>query len=180
MKNWPEPFGLVMIEAMACGTPVVGFRCGSVPEVVKEGVSGFVVETVDQAAAAVARVASLDRANVRAAFENRFAIERAVHEYVEIYQQLIASFAPLKRFRKPSGERKRETSDPKKILVPRTQPIQTMRVGVGGKPSAKARDTLRRPVAEPSQIVRNAAGETLSDDGVSESLIGSGKSPDTP
>jgi hypothetical protein len=176
--DWPEPFGLVMIEAIACGTPVIGFRCGSVPEVVEEGVSGFVVETVDQAAAAVARVASLDRANVRAAFEHRFTIERAVHEYVEIYQQLIASFAPLKRFRKASGERKRETSNPKNILVPRMPMIQTTRVGVGGKPSAKARYSVRRPVAE--QIVRNAAGETPSNDGGGEPLIGSSKSPGAP
>ncbi len=64
--DWPEPFGLVMIEAMACGTSVIGFRCGSVPEVVKNGVSGFVVEAVNQTAAAVKQVAGLDRASVRA------------------------------------------------------------------------------------------------------------------
>src|SRR6516162_6185887 len=175
--DWPEPFGLVMIEAMACGTPVIAFRCGSVPEVVEEGVSGFVVETVDRAAAAVARVPNLDRASVRAAFEHRFTIERAARQYVETYRQLIASFAPLKRFRKASDERKRETSNPKKILVPRMQPIQTMRVGVGGKPSAKARDSLSRPIAEPSEmrVVRNAAGETLSNDGAKrhETRVGS-------
>src|SRR6516162_8011383 len=175
--EWPEPFGLVMIEAMACGTPVIAFKCGSVPEVVEEGVSGFVVETVNQAAAAVARVPSLDRASVRAAFEHRFTIERAAREYVEIYRQLIASFTPLKRFRKASDERKRETSNPKKILVPRMQPIQTMRVGVGGEPSAKARDSLSRPIAEPSEmrVVRNAAGETLSNDGAKrhETRVGS-------
>jgi glycosyltransferase involved in cell wall biosynthesis len=178
--DWPEPFGLVMIEAMASGTPVIGFRCGSVPEVVKEGVSGFVAETVEQATAAVARIASLDRANVRAAFEHRFTIERAAREYVEIYQRLIASFAPLKRFRRASGERKRETSNPKNTLVPRMPVIQTTRVGVRGKPSAKARDSLRRTVAGPSQIGWNTAGETLSNDGISEPLIGSSKSPDAP
>jgi hypothetical protein len=149
---------------------------------VEEGVSGFVVETVDQAAAAVARVPSLDRASVRGAFEHRFTIERAAREYVEIYHQLIASFAPLKRFRKASGEHKRETSNPKKILVPRMQPIQTMRLGVGGKPSAKARDSLSRPIAEPSEmrVVRNAAGEALSNDGAKryETRVGSSKLPD--
>jgi glycosyltransferase involved in cell wall biosynthesis len=98
--DWPEPFGLVMIEAMACGTPVIAFRCGSVPEVVEEGVSGFVVETVNQAAAAVARVASLDRSNVRAAFEHRFTIERAARDYLQLYQQLISSHARSTRFEK--------------------------------------------------------------------------------
>ena len=116
--DWPEPFGLVMIEAMACGTPVIAFRCGSVPEVVEEGVSGFVVETVNQAAAAVARVASLDRSNVRAAFEHRFTIERAAREYLQLYQQLISSHARSTRFRKANGERKREGSRPKNTLVP--------------------------------------------------------------
>ena len=98
--DWPEPFGLVMIEAMACGTPVIGFRCGSVPEVVEDGVSGFVVESVDQAAAAVARVSSLDRANVRAAFEHRFTIERAARDYLEIYHELISSRARRRDFEK--------------------------------------------------------------------------------
>jgi glycosyltransferase involved in cell wall biosynthesis len=101
--DWPEPFGLVMIEAMACGTPVIGFRCGSVSEVVQDGVSGFVVETVDQAAAAVARVPSLDRANVRAAFDHRFTIERTAHDYLEIYDGLIRSVALSTRRSKSKG-----------------------------------------------------------------------------
>jgi glycosyltransferase involved in cell wall biosynthesis len=63
--DWPEPFGLVMIEAMSCGTPVIAFRRGSVPEIVEEGTSGFIVETVEQAVAAARRIASLDRAKVR-------------------------------------------------------------------------------------------------------------------
>ena len=63
--DWPEPFGLVMIEAMACGTPVVAFRCGSVPEVMRDGVSGYVVDTLDEAVAATARVVELPRAGVR-------------------------------------------------------------------------------------------------------------------
>ena len=64
--DWPEPFGLVMIEAMACGTPVIAFPCGSVPEVIDDGVTGFLVESVDEAAAAVPAAAALDRARVRA------------------------------------------------------------------------------------------------------------------
>jgi Glycosyl transferases group 1 len=86
--DWPEPFGLVMIEAMACGTPVVAFRRGSVPEILEDGTSGFVVDTIEQAARAVARIASLDRAKVRAEFERRFTVERMARDYVEIYRTL--------------------------------------------------------------------------------------------
>jgi glycosyltransferase involved in cell wall biosynthesis len=85
---WPEPFGLVMIEAMACGTPVIAFACGSVPEVIEPGVSGYIVHSVDEAVAAVGSVATLPRAGVRAAFEARFTVERMAREYVRIYQAL--------------------------------------------------------------------------------------------
>ena len=71
---WPEPFGLVMIEAMACGTPVIGFRRGSVSEVLKHGVTGFIVQTVEEAVGAVNNISSIDRAQVRATFERRFSV----------------------------------------------------------------------------------------------------------
>jgi glycosyltransferase involved in cell wall biosynthesis len=83
--DWPEPFGLVMIEAMACGTPVIAFRRGSVPEVLKEGTSGFIVDTVEQAAAVVEQAASLDRDMVRAEFEARFTSERMANDYLNLY-----------------------------------------------------------------------------------------------
>ncbi len=86
--DWPEPFGLVMIEAMACGTPVVAFRSGSTPEVVDDGATGFLVDDVEGAAAAVARLAELSRAKVRARFEERFAIERVAEDYLSIYRAL--------------------------------------------------------------------------------------------
>ncbi len=89
--EWPEPFGLVMIEAMACGTPVVAFRRGSVPEVITEGVTGFVVEDVAGAVAAVDRVSAIDRRGCRAAFEERFVAARMVANYLEIYDHLIAA-----------------------------------------------------------------------------------------
>jgi glycosyltransferase involved in cell wall biosynthesis len=145
--DWPEPFGLVIIEAMACGTPVIGFRCGSVPEVVEEGVSGFVVKTVDQAAAAVARVASLDRANVRAAFEHRFTIERTARDYLKIYHQLISSRARPTRFRKANGERKREASRPKNTLVlgPHPIAIETNITGPVANYRPKVRGSAMRP-----------------------------------
>jgi glycosyltransferase involved in cell wall biosynthesis len=87
--DWPEPFGLVTIEAMACGTPVIAFRCGSVPEVIEDGVTGFIVNTVDEAVAAVGRLDALDRAKVRACFAERFSVERMAEQYVEIYRGLM-------------------------------------------------------------------------------------------
>ncbi len=86
--DWPEPFGLVMIEAMACGTPVIAFRSGSVPEVVDDGVTGFVVDSIEQASEAVSRIPKIDRAAVRAAFEERFTVERMARDYLKIYASL--------------------------------------------------------------------------------------------
>jgi glycosyltransferase involved in cell wall biosynthesis len=86
--DWPEPFGLVMIEAMACGTPVIAFRCGSIPEVVDHGRSGFIVDTVDEAVDAVAKLDALDRRSVRATFGERFTVERMAHDYCAIYEKL--------------------------------------------------------------------------------------------
>lgn len=86
--NWPEPFGLVMIEAMACGTPVLAFDCGSVPEVITPGRSGVIVRSVDEAVAALDRVLAMDRRQVRACFEQRFTVERMAQDYVAIYRSL--------------------------------------------------------------------------------------------
>ena len=86
---WPEPFGLVMIEAMACGTPVVAFNRGSAPEIVEDGVTGFVVEDVMSAAAAVRMAVDLPRAQVRARFEERFTARRMANDYLDVYQRLI-------------------------------------------------------------------------------------------
>jgi glycosyltransferase involved in cell wall biosynthesis len=91
--DWPEPFGLVMIEAMACGTPVVAFRHGSVPEVVDEGVTGFAVDDMAGAIAAVERAKSLSRTQVRARFEQRFTARRMAQDYVNLYEQLSHSRA---------------------------------------------------------------------------------------
>jgi glycosyltransferase involved in cell wall biosynthesis len=83
--DWPEPFGLVMIEAMACGTPVIAWRCGSVPEVVEDGVTGYIVDGIEDAVAAVDRLGALDRALIRRRFENRFSAERMAREYLAVY-----------------------------------------------------------------------------------------------
>jgi glycosyltransferase involved in cell wall biosynthesis len=87
--DWPEPFGLVMIEAMACGTPVIAFNRGSVPEVLDEGVSGFIVEDEIGAVAAVNRLHTLSRERVRARFEERFTSHRMARQYLEAYQAVV-------------------------------------------------------------------------------------------
>ena len=86
--DWPEPFGLVMIEAMACGTPVVAFPSGSVSEVIDEGETGFVAEGIVEAVEAVWRANRLDRARVRAGFERRFTVDRMASAYIDIYRGL--------------------------------------------------------------------------------------------
>lgn len=87
--DWPEPFGLVMIEAMACGTPVIAWRNGAVEEIIEEGVSGFIVDSFDQAVAAVNRLPDIDRHQVRAAFLERFTAKRMAEDYVKLYQMLL-------------------------------------------------------------------------------------------
>jgi glycosyltransferase involved in cell wall biosynthesis len=87
--DWPEPFGLVMIEAMACGTPVIAFRSGSVPEIIDEGVAGFVVDDEEQAVEAVKRLRELDRRRVRERFEERFTAGRMAANYVSHYQSVV-------------------------------------------------------------------------------------------
>lgn len=86
--DWPEPFGLALIEAMACGTPVVAFRKGSVSEVVDEGTTGFIVESIDEAVDAVRRACALDRRTCRRVFEERFTASRMCSDYLEIYKRI--------------------------------------------------------------------------------------------
>jgi glycosyltransferase involved in cell wall biosynthesis len=86
--DWPEPFGLVMIEAMACGTPVIAWHCGSVPEVVESGRSGFIVDSLPQAVEAVRQLHTLDRRQVRQAFEDRFTADAMARRYAQLYWQL--------------------------------------------------------------------------------------------
>ncbi|HUN40132.1 MAG TPA: glycosyltransferase family 4 protein [Acetobacteraceae bacterium] len=95
--DWPEPFGLVMIESMACGTPVIAFNRGSVPEVIDNGVSGFIVHDEASAVAAVERLDELDRATVRATFDRRFTARRMAEDYVDLYEELCEPEMPLLR-----------------------------------------------------------------------------------
>jgi glycosyltransferase involved in cell wall biosynthesis len=86
--DWPEPFGLVMIEAMACGTPVIAFPCGSVPEIIEDGLTGRIVSTMDEAAQAVAEALKLDRKAIRRRFEERFSAVRMTKDYLRLYRAM--------------------------------------------------------------------------------------------
>jgi glycosyltransferase involved in cell wall biosynthesis len=113
--DWAEPFGLVMIEALACGTPVVAWRNGSVPEILEDGVTGFVVGSVEEAARAVARIPALDRRACRRAFNARFDAARMARDYVDVYRRLVESSpAPSRARTRPS----RAATIPLASLVP--------------------------------------------------------------
>jgi glycosyltransferase involved in cell wall biosynthesis len=86
--DWPEPFGLVLTEAMACGTPVIAYGMGSVPEVIEDGVTGCIVDSIEAAAKAVERIDNLNRRKVRRAFEERFSVCRMAQDYMEIYRRI--------------------------------------------------------------------------------------------
>ena len=86
--DWPEPFGLAMIEAMSCGTPVIAWKNGSVPEVIDEGRTGYIVETIDGAVATLEKAARLDRLGVRTQFEERFSAARMAQDYLSVYRAL--------------------------------------------------------------------------------------------
>src|SRR5208337_1533941 len=107
--DWPEPFGLVMIEAMDCGTPVIAWPCGSVQEVVEQGVTGFIVNNVEEAVKAVKEIESLDRSVVRRRFEARFTVEQMTRNYLRVYQTLldrhpiVAPEVTIELLRKPNG-----------------------------------------------------------------------------
>ncbi len=95
--DWPEPFGLVMIEAMACGTPVIAFPAGSVPEVIDDGITGFIVRDEAAAVAAIDRLDELDRSEIRRQFETRFTAQRMAEDYVALYARMTAGARPLLR-----------------------------------------------------------------------------------
>lgn len=88
---WPEPFGIVLIEAMACGTPVIATRCGSVPEIVEPGLTGAIVDDVAGAVTAITQVRALDRAAIRTRFERRFTAAKMAEKHIQLYERVIAS-----------------------------------------------------------------------------------------
>jgi glycosyltransferase involved in cell wall biosynthesis len=95
--DWPEPFGLVMIEAMACGTPVIAFNRGSVPEIIEDGLTGFIVEDERSAVGAVHRLSELSRTAIRKRFEQRFTARRMAQDYLEVYRELTQEETPRLR-----------------------------------------------------------------------------------
>jgi glycosyltransferase involved in cell wall biosynthesis len=101
--DWPEPFGLVMIEAMACGTPVIAYRRGSVAEVMENGVTGFVVERLEEAVKAVEQVATLSRKRCRQVFDERFTAARMARDYLRIYRRIVAEKAAKGRTIRTDG-----------------------------------------------------------------------------
>lgn len=93
--DWPEPFGLVMIEALACGLPIVAFAGGSVREIIEDGVTGFIVDNLDDAVEAVRRIDDIDRRDCRLAFERRFTVSRMATQYLDVYRRLVATTSNL-------------------------------------------------------------------------------------
>ncbi|MHA6686865.1 glycosyltransferase family 4 protein [Mesorhizobium sp. A556] len=94
--DWPEPFGLAVIEAMSCGTPVIAWNGGAMPEIIDQGVTGFVVETIEDAVARMPELLFLDRRNVRAVFEKRFSAQRMARDYVAAYARLLGAHSGAK------------------------------------------------------------------------------------
>ena len=103
--DWPEPFGLVMIEALACGTPVIARACGSVPEIIEQGVTGFIIDNLEQAISAVERLSSVSRKRCRQSFEERFTATRMATDYTAIYTQLLRT-SPKTKVRSKATEKK--------------------------------------------------------------------------
>jgi glycosyltransferase involved in cell wall biosynthesis len=113
---WPEPFGMVLIEAMANGTPVIAFGHGSVPEIIEDGVTGFIVDDIESATAAVPLALRLDRKAIRRRFEERFTAERMARDYVALYERVLSGQSvrrptPLRLVASKTGRRAQEAAD---------------------------------------------------------------------
>jgi glycosyltransferase involved in cell wall biosynthesis len=115
--SWPEPFGLVMIEAMACGTPVIAFNQGAVPEIVRHGLTGFIVETVEEAVKAVPRLASIDRGAVRAVFERYFSVEVMAANYEAAYARVLGGGSEVRRLKVAKSDEDTRVSTAPEIPV---------------------------------------------------------------
>jgi glycosyltransferase involved in cell wall biosynthesis len=92
--DWPEPFGIVLIEALACGTPVLAYRRGSIPEIIEDGVTGFICDTLDEMVAAIERVPLLQRSQCRQSFETRFTAQRMTQDYLTLYERIAEAPRP--------------------------------------------------------------------------------------
>jgi glycosyltransferase involved in cell wall biosynthesis len=130
--DWPEPFGLAMIEAMACGTPVLAFRRGAVAEVIDEGVTGYLVDTVDEAICKLGRVLALDRERVRRRFDERFTAARMARDYLAVYERLGASRDAWRVQTSVAGRVKVGKSNGGDPVAPRA--AASSRVSIGTRP----------------------------------------------
>ena len=99
--DWPEPFGIVLIEALACGTPVFAYRRGSIPEIIEDGVTGFICDSLSEMAAKIDELPLIHRLACREAFQSRFTVERMVRDYLEVYEQMATM--PARRHALASG-----------------------------------------------------------------------------
>jgi glycosyltransferase involved in cell wall biosynthesis len=115
--DWPEPFGIVLIEALACGTPVLAYRCGSIPEIIEDGVTGFICDNLDGMVAAIDRLPLIRRQRCRDSFKTRFTVERMVQDYLALYQYMAATVRPIVRMNGRSSHLLDHRRTPAKDLV---------------------------------------------------------------
>jgi glycosyltransferase involved in cell wall biosynthesis len=159
--DWPEPFGLVMIEAMACGTPVLAFRCGSIPEVIEDGVTGKVVDSEQEAVAALPGILSYDRHAVRQRFEERFTATRMAKDYVSTYRQLLRMRTSNEQRRSPWRRRRGLDGGNGSIPMSPKRPFPAL-----AQPGADSDvDPIRMRVVDLSTMVPSRDPETTRADG---------------
>ena len=115
--DWPEPFGIVLIEALACGTPVLAYRCGSIPEIIEDGVTGFICDNLEGMVTAIDRLPLIQRQRCRDSFKTRFTVERMVQDYLAIYQHMAATVRPMVRINGRSSHLVDHRRTPAKDLV---------------------------------------------------------------
>jgi glycosyltransferase involved in cell wall biosynthesis len=158
--DWPEPFGLVMIEAMACGTPVLAFRCGSISEVIEDGVTGKVVDSEQEAVAALPELLSYDRRAVRQRFDERFTATRMTKDYVSTYRQLLGMRTSNGQRRSPWRRRRGLDGGNGSIPLSPTMPFPRL-----AQPGANSEvDAIRMRVVDLSTMVPSRDPETMKAD----------------
>jgi glycosyltransferase involved in cell wall biosynthesis len=148
--DWPEPFGLVMIEATACGTPVLAFRCGSVPEIVEDRLTGRIVSTVDEAVHAVPELLALDRKAIRSRFEERFSSRRMASEYVKVYETIL----------------RKRTAPQIQLSALETHSARTRARGFEAPPAVVRRDRLEQPFKLPGENLQKGSASASNQNGV--------------